>query len=218
MNNPIQLFNLLREMYLRYLDSPFDIRYPELVAERRRLLDEDGRIFREPLIEPVPLYERDRRTFSEFAREALAGSWPARQINDFADFVSLELFPASRRPYTHQCDVFQEAVLNGNDVVVTTGTGSGKTECFLLPVISALVRESSHWGAPRALPPQWDWWNYGNQRVSQRAHEDRRARRPAMRALILYPLNALVEDQLARLRTALDGRRGEAMACITAGR
>ncbi|HUB33404.1 MAG TPA: DEAD/DEAH box helicase [Bryobacteraceae bacterium] len=206
MNNPIQLFKLLREMYLRYLDSPFDIRYPDLVAERRRLLDEDGRIFREPLIEPVPLYERDRRTFSEFARETLAGSWPARQINDLAAFVSLELFPASRRPYTHQCDVFQEAVLNGHDVVVTTGTGSGKTECFLLPVISALVRESAHWGASAPLPPQWDWWNYGNQRVPQRAHEERRARPAAVRALILYPLNALVEDQLARLRTALDGR------------
>jgi hypothetical protein len=39
------------------------------------------------------------------------------------------------------------------------------------------------------------------QRVSQRTHETRPA---AIRALILYPLNALVEDQLARLRTALD--------------
>lgn len=207
MNNPIQLFNLLREMYLRYLDSPFDIRYPDLVAERRRLLNQDGRIFREPLIEPVPLYERDARTFSEFARETLQGSWLGEHINDLADFTSLDLFPDTRRPYTHQCDAFQEAVLNGNDVVVTTGTGSGKTECFLLPVIAALVRESANWGHAPAPPPQWDWWNYGNQRVSQRGHENRQARPAVLRALILYPLNALVEDQLARLRTALDGRR-----------
>jgi DEAD/DEAH box helicase domain-containing protein len=207
MNNPIQLFHLLRDMYLRYLDSPFDIRYPDLVSERRLLLNEDGRIFREPLIEPVPLYERDRRTFSVFARETLAGVWPDQLVNDFADFVALELFPDSRRPYTHQCDVFQEAVLNGNDVVVTTGTGSGKTECFLLPVISALVRESANWGRAAAPPPQWDWWNHGNARLSQRAHENRNVRPAAVRALILYPLNALVEDQLARLRTALDGRR-----------
>lgn len=205
MNNPIQLFNQLREMYLRYLDSPFDIRYPDLVAERRALLNQDGRIFREPLIEPVPLYERDARTFSAFARETLEGRWPTPLINDLAEFVSLELFPDSRRPYTHQCDVFQEAVLNGNDVVVTTGTGSGKTECFLLPVIASLVRESSNWGPPPPLPPQWDWWNHGNARISQRAHEDRNVRPAAVRALILYPLNALVEDQLARLRMALDG-------------
>ena len=37
-------------------------------------------------------------------------------------------------------------------------------------------------------------------RVSQRDHEKRD---PAVRALILYPMNALVEDQLSRLRKAL---------------
>jgi ATP-dependent helicase YprA (DUF1998 family) len=207
MNNPIQLFNLLRQMYLRYLDSPFDVRYADLVAERRRLLDEDGRIFREPLVEPVPLYERDPREFRQFAHDVLANSWPRGEVNDLAGFVSLELFPANRRPYTHQCDVFREVVLDGNDVVVTTGTGSGKTECFLLPIISALVRESMHWGRGAVPPPQHDWWNYGNRRVSQRAHEDRGLRPAAVRALVLYPLNALVEDQLSRLRTALDSAR-----------
>ena len=35
MSNPITLFDDLREMYLRYLDSPFDLRYPDLVAERQ---------------------------------------------------------------------------------------------------------------------------------------------------------------------------------------
>src|SRR5262249_3418202 len=60
------------------------------------------------------------------------------------------------------------------------------------------------------------WWNHftmhGSQRrwaprVSQRDHETRAA---AIRALILYPLNALVEDQLARLRMALDGPQARA--------
>ena len=37
MRNPTALFNNLREMYLRYLDSPFDLRYPDLVRERRSL-------------------------------------------------------------------------------------------------------------------------------------------------------------------------------------
>ena len=64
-------------------------------------------------------------------------------------------------------------------MVVTTGTGSGKTECFLLPVIEALVRESADWKGPD--------------------------RPTAVRALILYPLNALVEDQMTRLRRSLDG-------------
>ena len=43
MSNPLALFDDLREMYLRYLDSPFDLRYEDLVAERRTLLNADGR-------------------------------------------------------------------------------------------------------------------------------------------------------------------------------
>jgi DEAD/DEAH box helicase domain-containing protein len=67
-------------------------------------------------------------------------------------------------------------------------------------------------GKRRLLPPgQPDWWNNWSiqggtrrwaVRTPQRAHENRPS---AVRALILYPLNALVEDQLARLRDGLDG-------------
>lgn len=205
MNNPVLLFNSLREMYLRYLESPFDLRYPQLRSERRALLDQDGHIYREPLIEPVPIYEPCGHTFAAMTQNLLGGSWTPQLIMDLAAFVSLELFPATRQPYTHQRDVFRESVVNGNDVVVTTGTGSGKTECFLLPVIASLVRESASWASAPTLPANWDWWNHGSQRVSQRAHETSAQRPAALRALILYPLNALVEDQLSRLRITLDG-------------
>src|SRR5262249_8619002 len=49
------------------------------------------------------------------------------------------------------------------------------------------------------------WWSHrGQSRVRQRFHEpERRAR--AVRALFLYPLNALIEDQLGRIRRACDG-------------
>ena len=39
MSNPIRFFEHLRDMYLRYLDSPFDLRYEDLSRERRELLD-----------------------------------------------------------------------------------------------------------------------------------------------------------------------------------
>src|SRR5579885_1163250 len=212
MTDPIALFDQLREMYLRYLDSPFDLRYPDLVAERRTLLNADGRIFRQPLIEPVPAYQSCNRTFSAMAQSLLAGTWPQAAIVDLADFVSLELFPATRQPYAHQEEVFTESVINRNDVIVTTGTGSGKTECFLLPIIASLIRESATWGAPGPQDPRWDWWNHRQSansnrwlpRIPQRDHEDPAVRPAAVRALILYPLNALVEDQLGRMRTALD--------------
>ncbi len=211
MSNPLRLFENLRDMYLRYLDSPFDLRYPDLTTERRRLLDQDGRIYRYPLIEPVPAYRSSGQSFEQVVQAVLGQRWSEAEITDVADFVSRGLFPPSYTLHAHQRDVFEEVVLNGNDAVVTTGTGSGKTECFLLPIVASIVHESGSWPTPGQQPSQWDWWNHftlqgSNRRwaprVSQRGHETRPA---AIRALILYPLNALVEDQLARLREALDG-------------
>ena len=210
MSNPIRFFENLRDMYLRYLDSPFDIRYGDLAAERRQLLDQDGRIFRYPLIEPVPVYRSSNESFTQAAQALLGGSWQQAEIAEVADFISQGLFRPNLTLHEHQRDVFEQVVVNGMDTVVTTGTGSGKTECFLLPVVASIVRESAAWSTPGQQQLQWDWWNHftmrGTQRrwaprVSQRGYESRTA---AVRALILYPLNALVEDQLARLREALD--------------
>jgi DEAD/DEAH box helicase domain-containing protein len=217
-SNPVRFFENLRDMYLRYLDSPFDLRYQDLITERRQLLDEDGRIYRRPLIEPIPAYRTSGQSFSQAAQALLSASWQPREIADAAGFISQGLFPADLALHQHQLDVFRETIVNGADTVVTTGTGSGKTECFLLPVVASIVRESATWSAPGPRPPQWDWFNPNYfamrgrqrrwaQRISQRAHETRPV---AIRALILYPLNALVEDQLARLRTALDGPHARA--------
>ena len=222
MSNPLAIFENLRDTYFRYLDSPFDLRYPDLVAERRVLLDRDGRLYRRPLIEPVPAYQFSGDTFSQAVQALLAPIWPQSTIGDLGGFVSQGLFPptlSNRQPrelYTHQRAVFEESVVSGHNVVVTTGTGSGKTECFLLPIVAALIQESIGWRHPPRGQAQWDWWNHWSmqgsrrrwaQRIAQRAHENRT---PAVRALILYPLNALVEDQLSRLRDGLDGAQARA--------
>ena len=208
--NPIRLFEDIRDMYLRYLDSPFDLRYEDLTRERKNLLDQDGRIYRHPLIEPVPAYRTSGESFGQAAQALLSGNWQASEVADVAAFVDQGLFPSALTLHQHQRDVFEQVVVNRRDAVVTTGTGSGKTECFLLPVVASIVKESVVWSAPGQRPSQWDWWNHFTMRGSrrrwagrtgQRAHETRPA---AIRALLLYPLNALVEDQLARLREALD--------------
>ena len=208
--NPIRLFEDLRDMYLRYLDSPFDLRYEDLTRERQNLLDQDGRIYRHPLVEPIPAYRTSGESFGQAAQALLSGNWQASEIADVSAFVDQGLFPSTRKLRQHQRDVFEQVVVNRRDAVVTTGTGSGKTECFLLPVVASVVQESAGWSAPSQRPSQWDWWNHftmqGSRRhwtkpIGQRAHETRPA---AIRALLLYPFNALVEDQLARLREALD--------------
>src|SRR5262245_61497132 len=122
--NPTRLFENLREMYLRYLDSPFDLRYEDLMRERRDLLDHDGRIYRDALIEPVPAYRTSGESFGQAAQALLSGIWQANEIADVSAFVDQGLFPSALTLYQHQRDVFEEVVVNRRDAVVTTGTGS----------------------------------------------------------------------------------------------
>ncbi len=75
MKNPISVFDTLREMYLRYLDSPFDLRYADLVEERRQLIDQDGRIYRHPLIEAVPRYKKSAETIPQVINSLLGTTW-----------------------------------------------------------------------------------------------------------------------------------------------
>ena len=78
-------------------------------------------------------------------------------------------------PYKHQSDAIRCSLIDGKNLIVMTGTGSGKTEAFLLPILGKFAREA------KSSPS-----SFGQD--------------SAMRALILYPMNALVNDQLGRLR------------------
>jgi DEAD/DEAH box helicase domain-containing protein len=219
MTDPIQTAHSLKSAYLRYFDSPYDLRFEELVQARRRLLDRDGVLYREALIEPQPPYAGSRHDIRSAVSSVLAGkpSWDDSLVAELADVAEAGLFaPRGSTPielYNHQIKMLTSSTLRGDDAVILTGTGSGKTEAIYLPVLASLVRESASW--PRIAPGlRNDWWamdsppGSGNRRyhprLSQRGHEQG-GRLPAIRALVLYPLNALIEDQIARLRLALDG-------------
>lgn len=200
MNDPFLTFDELRSAYLRYLDSPFRLRYPALMEERRALLDQDRQLYRDPLFEPIVPYQSSGMTV-----RAACGKLGVPQ--DVADYVENGgLFPATRELFQHQFDAWK-ASRAGEAVVVTTGTGSGKTECYLLPVFASLVEESVSWGEPATRDARALWWNFRRQRrIPQRAHDTGRPK--ALRGLFLYPLNALIEDQLGRIRRACDSPGG----------
>ena len=82
--------------------------------------------------------------------------------------------------------------------MVTSGTGSGKTESFLLPVLTRLVAESLTWPTDGKTE---QWWNQPSLPWRSSRHSSNRP--AALRAIVLYPTNALVEDQITRLRRAI---------------
>ncbi len=214
----INAFDKVRNSYIDYVKTAFGTQYPGLEAERERLLRQPGAISQEPWIEPIPRYQTSGKTVWDLTPAELPGLNPG-EIAAFQGLASCGLvrnFDLNVDLYAHQVEMLQRA-LSGTSAVVTAGTGSGKTEAFLLPLFAYLVQESSGWGAPGPkLDYQDDWWrneDWRNQRwprrkkagrslrVPQRGNENRDA---AVRGLIVYPMNALVEDQLSRLRFALD--------------
>ena len=218
MTDAITTFEQLKDAYLRYFDSPFDLRFDELVSARRGLLDRDGVLHREPLIEPQPPYVGSGFDAARAVAATLNGvpRWTPQLLDDLSALALAGLFRPSGANaielYTHQVEMLRTALALNRDPVIITGTGSGKTEAIYLPILAALVLESARW-PHLAAPARNDWWAMNpppgsgrrvhHPRISQRAHEQE-GRMPALRALVLYPLNALAEDQIARLRQALD--------------
>ena len=224
MLDPVGAFDALRENYIRYLKTAFGTRSSTIEAKRESLLRTDRVLCREPWVEPMPEYQTDGRTIQQLGEDDLPGLSP-EQRHLFQDLVGRGLFPTGRPLYTHQQRMLREALdPKGGRCVVTSGTGSGKTESFLLPLFASLTREMVSWPAPQVPDPKaHTWWeSQGNVTPSklvnpanpdgvtgmhrkfwQRGHD---TRPHAVRALILYPMNALVEDQLTRLRLALDAQ------------
>ena len=215
MLDPIGAFESIRANFLLYVKTAFKTRFPSLENEREELLLRNGVFTQDPWIEPRPRYISSGKTIKLLQDQDLPGL-DRKQISLFKGLVQCGLFGTQDQElYSHQVEMLKK-VLNGRNCVVTAGTGSGKTEAFLLPLFAQLVKEIPFWNSPGVTPEHLnDWWldnnwqekcriNKTSFRVSQRVNEGRPA---AVRALIMYPMNALVEDQLTRLRKAFDSKK-----------
>jgi hypothetical protein len=206
MRNPLEAYSAIHKDFALYLRTAYGTKYDSLEQERAKLYTEPfevnpGSFHRYPWIEPLPRYATIGKTLVQSADDGLG--WSSSVLSDLQAFCySSGFLSPSFSLYEHQRDMLGLAG-RGRDGIVMSGTGSGKTESFLLPLVAQLINESSSaaWmNSPKAPAPRW-WEQTGGDYVPQRQGETRPA---AMRALILYPMNALVEDQLARLRKLLD--------------
>lgn len=162
----------MREALASYIEATYHLSDPKVVALRRALLTGDG-IAQTPYIESTPTYEGKRR-YQDLSLPAGTGAF----LTELARKSEGLLFDP---PYEHQAKALELTTRHnaaGSGIVVTTGTGSGKTESFLLPVLARLAEEA----------------------LERPTHFQNRA----VRALLLYPMNALVNDQLGRLRNLFD--------------
>lgn len=137
-------------------------------------LEETGVIYNDPYIEANHAYLPEEKGFERA---------------DLPEDVKKILYGMNKRnlgvhenPYVHQRESI-ENYYKGKDLFVSTGTGSGKTECFMWPMVTKLAMEQMH--------SPYTWGIRG------------------VRAIMLYPMNALVSDQMGRLRKMIgNGQNG----------
>ena len=137
-------------------------------------LREEGILYREPYIEANNAYET--------IRDGIFIADLPLHIKEFLISMIEKELGVFQNPFSHQIDALEQFV-KGKDLFVATGTGSGKTECFMWPMISSICDE---------VYTRKDSW-------------DKRG----VRALFLYPMNALVSDQVGRLRKIIGDEEGE---------
>lgn len=166
MLNPLTASHRIREEYREYLLSTFPLRKPELRRELEEQLRTEFPLSKGPYLQISPPFEVGASVRELVDDELLSARW--LELPEAA-------FPVDRPLYRHQEEAIRKATADQRNVVITTGTGSGKTECFLIPIIDSLLREI----------------------------DAGTIRRPGVRALLLYPMNALANDQLKRLRSLL---------------
>ncbi|MCS6098788.1 DEAD/DEAH box helicase [Shewanella baltica] len=153
--------------------SVFGISNPSLRTHLKSVLNQPSgkgeSLLSSPLFEHTFGWEPAKVSISE-----LKGTLLSKEVITALDHTNngRYRFNAEYSPFTHQLKSWQ-MLLNDNpqSVVVTSGTGSGKTECFMVPVIEDLYREIKQTNEPLV----------------------------GVRALFLYPLNALINSQKERL-------------------
>jgi ATP-dependent helicase YprA (DUF1998 family) len=128
----------------------------------KQLLEQPGNIYQYPYLEGTQPY----KTGTDIQQLVAQGILHPQLTR---------MFDPTRLLYSHQQEAIQAVVEREENIIVATGTGSGKTECFLIPMLDYLLKHP----------------------------------KTGLQALILYPMNALVKDQVKRLRQLLCRQSGK---------
>jgi len=168
--DPVALQEDLHDRMLRYLQTslPINGRFPKLRAESDKQLIAANALIKGPYLETLPDFPKGASLKQLVEKGTL-----------HEGFSKLDKDVYERPLHVHQEVAIDQSVNKKQNIVVATGTGSGKTECFMFPMLDALLKADI-------------------------------AGEPGVRAILVYPLNALANDQLyARLLPVLANQLSE---------
>lgn len=134
----------------------------------------------DPVIEAAKSWLLARETMGDLAGELLA-----EDLVRALDQAEGKAMARDSQPRQHQLEAWRASLQDQNSVLVTAGTGAGKTECFLIPILQDILANPRPGGG--------------------------------VRAILLYPLNALIESQRERLAAWAAGLGGKVRFALLNG-
>jgi len=173
--DPLKVTGAIKDSYTRYLTTAFRLRDKKLQALFHQEVEKFWFI-NGPILEATPpfksgCYLKDLINEGILESNVYKLTSPNYVEKNSQREQQNPLYTLRNNPlYLHQEKAIKK-ILNGRNIVIASGTSSGKTECFLIPIYNQLIKE----------------------------HRDGKLT-PGVRALLLYPMNALANDQLRRLR------------------
>lgn len=170
--NAVKITQALKQALVDYLMTTFDANKdgnePELARKIRESFEYPRALFTGPFLELIYPYVRNASLMDLCDQGVLS-----KKILSMPCFSlpKPEPIPLDALLYSHQAKAIKKLCVENKSIVISSGTGSGKTECFSIPIVNDLLEDDT----------------------------------PGVRALLVYPLNALVNDQMERLRVMLKG-------------
>ncbi|NMC84201.1 MAG: DEAD/DEAH box helicase [Anaerolineaceae bacterium] len=170
--NTVKITQTLKQALVDYLITTFDAnkdgKEPELALKIRESFEAPKALFTGPYLELISPYIQ-AASLRELCQQGLL----SKRLLALPCFSlpKPEPIPLEARLYSHQMKAIKKLCEENRSIVISSGTGSGKTECFSIPIVNDLLEDDT----------------------------------PGVRALLVYPLNALVNDQMERLRIMLSG-------------
>ncbi len=165
MLRPLTLAEQVKQSYRSYIKTTFPIADESLRRQFNDLLEEEGLLWRGPFLSLQRPYQRAEGTVAE---QASALNLHEKLLTAGGEAGGVPF--GEWRLFAHQQKAVEQ-ILTGRNTIVSSGTGSGKTEAFFLPILNDCLKHPG----------------------------------PGIRALILYPMNALANDQYQRFAKYLAG-------------
>ena len=163
----------LKDELIHYLQSQYLGQSEVLLNACNEQMEQPGYLWSHPYIESSHAYES--------IPHGIDSTNIAPELKRLFGIMASMRLGVYTTPFRHQVEAL-EAACARKDIFVSTGTGSGKTECFMWPLVAKLAGEAIYKNS---------WPERG------------------IRVIIMYPMNALVADQIGRLRRMLGDPEGK---------